>query len=521
VPLNDPRLFKPASNSIASFVLFAVIILAPLPFGSVDPLPIVTWCMALGIALSTASLRGLDTRHFLIIAGVAIVVGAYLLVLHEQVAIQPFFSVSLPDPVWRAAADALDSPLQPSVSMVRDQPLFALGAPLAAVLCLLVSFIVCVDRKRAHRLLYVVALSGSAYAVFGIAAYLIDPTKVLWMKKQAYFTVLTSTFINRNTAAVYFGSCSIIWLLILVEEITRRVPRAAGPSRSIIPRFLQSLRGISLVRFLAFFVCFVAMFLTSSRAGVLLSLLVGALAVGGLAWKAFSFGSKYFWILVAAAAGVLIVVIQLLGAGVMGRLDSEGLASVSRLETYRSTLAMIRDHPWLGTGLGTFVWSYPAYRSNELTSWGIWDRAHSTPLEIASDMGLPLAGVVIAGWAGVFIVLSFGLWTRNRDQIIMVAALAIASLGILHSLIDFSLQIPGFALVVFSLVGAGLAQSFRISRSPSSAVESPPTYPNCSARVDTYGPLGEQRVQCNGNLDEVSRRGNVSSNPFAASSTAR
>jgi hypothetical protein len=31
-------------------------------------------------------------------------------------------------------------------------------------------------------------------------------------------------------------------------------------------------------------------------------------------------------------------------------------------------------------------------------------------------------------------------------------------------MIDFSLQIPGFALMVFALVGAGLAQSFRVTR---------------------------------------------------------
>ena len=29
-----------------------------------------------------------------------------------------------------------------------------------------------------------------------------------------------------------------------------------------------------------------------------------------------------------------------------------------------------------------------------------------------------------------------------------------------HSSIDFSLQIPGFAIVVFAIVGVGLAQSF-------------------------------------------------------------
>jgi O-antigen ligase len=457
---------KPASGKLASFVLFAIVILTPLPFGSVDPLPIVAWCTLLGMALCNVSLRGLDRRHFLIVAGVAAVVGAYLLAVHEQVAARPFFDVAPPDPIWQAASNALGSPVPPSVSMVRDQPLFALGAPLAAILCLLVSFIICVDRQRAHHLLHVVAWSGSAYATYGIATFCIDPTMVLWMKKQAYFTVLTSTFINRNTAGVYFGSCTIIWLLILLQEITRRLPLAAGgPSRSAIAQALQNLRDTSLVRFLAFFACLVAMFLTGSRAGVLLSLLVGALAIGGLAWKSLFFGRKHAWMLMPVA-GILIVVVQLLGAGVIGRLDSEGLAGGGRLDTYRSTLAMIRDHPWLGTGLGTFAWSYPSYRSGAWTSWGTWERAHSTPLEIASDMGLPLAGLVFAGWTAVFGVLLFGLWTRNRDQVIVVAALAAASLGILHGMIDFSLQIPGFALMVFALVGAGLAQSFRVTLSP-------------------------------------------------------
>jgi hypothetical protein len=41
-----------------------------------------------------------------------------------------------------------------------------------------------------------------------------------------------------------------------------------------------------------------------------------------------------------------------------------------------------------------------------------------------------------------------------------VGALAVAILGLAHSIIDFSLQIPGYAIVVFALVGAGLAQSF-------------------------------------------------------------
>jgi hypothetical protein len=83
---------------------------------------------------------------------------------------------------------------------------------------------------------------------------------------------------------------------------------------------------------------------------------------------------------------------------------------------------------------------------------------------MASEMGVPLAGVVAAGWIGAFAVMSYGQWSRKRDRIVIVAALSVASLAILHSLIDFSLQIPGFAIGVFALVGAGLAQSLRSDR---------------------------------------------------------
>jgi hypothetical protein len=40
---------------------------------------------------------------------------------------------------------------------------------------------------------------------------------------------------------------------------------------------------------------------------------------------------------------------------------------------------------------------------------------------------------------------------------------------VLHSLVDFTLQMPGYAIVAMSLVGAGLAQSFRSEKRPASA----------------------------------------------------
>ena len=120
---------------------------------------------------------------------------------------------------------------------------------------------------------------------------------------------------------------------------------------------------------------------------------------------------------------------------------------------------MIADRPWFGSGLGTFNFAFPAYRSDDISMWGIYD-AHSTLLELAAEAGLPLASMVVIGWMIVFGVLAHGIRTRRRDRIIPVAALAVGLVAAFHSPVDFSLNVPAFAIVVFGLLGAGASQSF-------------------------------------------------------------
>ena len=87
-------------------------------------------------------------------------------------------------------------------------------------------------------------------------------------------------------------------------------------------------------------------------------------------------------------------------------------------------------------------------------------RAHSTVLEMAAELGLPFTGLVVIAWIIVLAVLVRGVWIWRRDVVVPIAALSVAALALGHSLIDFSLQIPGYAIVVFALLGAGLSQSF-------------------------------------------------------------
>jgi O-antigen ligase len=201
------------------------------------------------------------------------------------------------------------------------------------------------------------------------------------------------------------------------------------------------------------------MFMTGSRGGVVLSLLALLVAFTVFFRRDLPRLSGIVTALAAGGATALIL-LQLLGGGVNARFDLQGTADEGRLETYKSALRIIADHPWFGTGQGTFAYALPAYRSDQVSMWGVWDLAHNTLLEIASDMGVPIAVLVVIGWIVIFAVLIHGVRSRRRDLLIPVAALAIGILAVLHSLIDFSLQIPGYSIVVLSLIGAGLAQSF-------------------------------------------------------------
>lgn len=267
------------SNRFSSAILFTTVAAAPLPFGSTDPATVAFWCIALGIGLIAASPKGLRQEHLALAGWFAIIIVGYVFVLHEQLAVHPW--IASPHPLWHEAAEALGVPIAPSVSIARNQPFFALGAPLANMLAILCSFIVCIDRDRARQLLLTVAWSGAAYALYGIVAYLIDPNFVLWREKIAYNDVLTSTFINRNTAAVYFGSCSILWLLFVLQQLRRSLPLGSIRWSSIPHQLPANVQFAVLLPFAMLLLCLAAMLLTNSRAGVVISLMALIIAFAG------------------------------------------------------------------------------------------------------------------------------------------------------------------------------------------------------------------------------------------------
>jgi len=450
--------FALGSNAIPAWILFAAVSAAPLPFGSTDPSVLAVWCLALGMALMTSSTRRLRPHQIAPMVGSAIVIVAYLLVMHEQLADHPWSGVAAKT-IWDQAAALLGTQIPPSISIVNSEPYFAVGAPLAALLALSASCVICSDPLRARQLLRVISWSALAYAVLGIVLFLVDPTKVLWRNKVGYLSNLTGPFTNRNTAAVYFGSGACITMLLLLQEL--RSYRAGG-KRRISKIFTSADTAIRwrVGRLASFVVVLIAaLFMTASRAGVVISLSGLVFAFTAFWWRDLT-RRRSVLLALAASAALAIIVLQLLGGNVGARFNENGVTDAARFDIYRSTLHMIANSPWLGSGLGTFAWAFPPYRDSG-SVYGVVDRAHNTLLEIAAEMGVPFACLIALAWICIMAVLVHGVRVRRRGLITPVAALAVAAISVLHSMVDFSLQISGFAIMVFSLIGAGIAQSFR------------------------------------------------------------
>lgn len=446
-----------AGNGIATAILLLVVAAAPFPFGSADDIPIAFWCICLSLCLLMVTLREATAAQLWLLSGVGVIAVGYGIVLHEQLSDTPWFAPYHPS--WQHASTILGTELPPSASIVRHAAFFALGAPLANILALSIGLTIGGDRRIAWLLVKVLAWSGACYALYGLLAQVIEPQMVLWREKVAYVGSVTGTFINRNTAACYFGSCTVLWMLLIAVKIRRHLPGRRVAWRQLRADLRLIPTGEIALDLAAFAVCLVAMFMTGSRAGVALSLLTMVVAFSIFIRRDLPARSG-IWLSLGVGCLVAFGLLQFLGGRVNSRFETRDLVDAGRLEAWKSTLRIIHDNPWFGTGMGTFTSSFPAYRSPDISIQGVWNAAHSTPLELASEVGLPLASLIAAGWLVMLIVQARGVVYRSRDAVLPLAAAAIGCLAMLHSSVDFSLQIPGYSIPFFALFGVGLAQSF-------------------------------------------------------------
>jgi O-antigen ligase len=216
--------------------------------------------------------------------------------------------------------------------------------------------------------------------------------------------------------------------------------RAQGAMRS--PRGLWLAAGLCMALFIW------AVVLTASRTG-----LVGVvlLALWGLADRRLSRPAR--WLLLAtplmyaAAWGGMAWWAQLSAHTFGGQQRlAEGDVSGSRLRIWADALQLIAAHPWAGVGWGNFnfAWSLTPFPQRHTA---FFDHTHNLPLQLAVELGLPLALLICGLLLWALVQAGRRAWVApgaasaaGRSALMMVLLIG------LHSLLEYPLWYAYFLL---------------------------------------------------------------------------
>ena len=124
----------------------------------------------------------------------------------------------------------------------------------------------------------------------------------------------------------------------------------------------------------------------------------------------------------------------------------QGDLSSARFAIWRDTLELIRAQPWLGVGFGefNFAWTLTPLPQRPVE---FFDHTHNLPLQLAVELGLPLAALVLA----LLLMALWQAWRRSSDApgergVGLRAAFMMVLLVALHSLLEYPLWYAHFLL---------------------------------------------------------------------------
>ena len=275
-----------------------------------------------------------------------------------------------------------------------------------------------------------------AEACLGLTQAVTGYDGVLWRKQELHLGFATGTFFNRN----HFAGLLQLGMGIQTGYLLKALK--TGNKNSAILNFLLLL------------LTFTALVKSGSRMG-LVSFGFSVLACGAfLRFREKSFSVWTFWIILASVATLAFFLGK---QEIISRFSDAGLWEQSwggRNTAWQNTLAMIRGHFWLGTGLGNYAWIFPQYQSGVLL--GGWTHAHNDYLELTSGLGAPVFLFWSVAFCG-FLLYCFrqALAMKQNDAFPLVwGALWGLFSFMIHGLADFNWAVSSNALWFFIILSA-------------------------------------------------------------------
>ena len=420
----QPQPVRLRSNDVVLYGIASLLLFCPLAFGAVEP-----WAIFI--------LQSVTTILF--------IVWMFARMRADQPAIlwTPIF------PPMLAFGALICVQLLPGVSSYRHATYSGLLLYVAyGLACFLITQTL-TRTTHIRKLATAAAAYGTAVAMFAVLQSLSSNGKIYWLRTPRFGGWIYGPYVNHNHYAGLMEMLVPIPLVFAFSRYARGKERWAAASAAAFMGatiFLSGSRGgmIAFAVQISIFLCFLFRERTAGRATFLMTTFL-VVSLVSVAWIG--------------------------GSDVTARLSTintskhSELSNDIRFKINRDSLHMFAQRPILGWGLGTFETVYPQFRSFYTDL--LVDKAHNDYLQLLAETGA--GGFAIMIW---FLVAGFrAAWPKIRQwpsnvngAVALVAVVGISGI-LVHSLVDFNLEIPANALLFYVLCAvAAIEPRFRNSR---------------------------------------------------------
>lgn len=407
------------ANEVILYILVSVLLLAPLAFGAVEIWSTAIVEIAVAILISVWALRQVRS-------GAVILTGNPIFV--------PMFGFAAVVLLQLISGNSAYSHATSSAMMLY-----------AAYGC--ACFLVTQTLTRTTHVRYIAtALTcfGTCAALFAVLQSLASNGKLYWLRTPRFGGWIYGPYVNHNHYAGLMEMLAPIPLVFAFSKYARGRERwiaAAAAAFMGATIFLSGSRGGMAAYALQIALFFWFLFRERTRNGV--ALVLGAFLLVALVSVAWIGGSE---------------VTERISTVASNNKQTE-IGSDIRFAIDRDSLHMFAKHPVLGWGLGTFADVYPQFRSfytNQLVN-----RAHNDYLELLTDTGI--LGFGIGSW---FLIATLRpairkarTWSGDVNGAVALAVLLGISGILVHSFVDFNLQIPANAMLFYVLCAIAAADT--------------------------------------------------------------
>lgn len=233
------------------------------------------------------------------------------------------------------------------------------------------------NNQARQRLVDAFVLGGVGVAAIGLVQYVLGHDVVI---AEGGLPRLQSVYYSPNNVGLYLGR---MWPLLVAVVV---LPSSTACSTAVRLEHRRLFYGLALV------VVTLALVLSFSRGALLLGIPAALLTMG---WRA---GGQYRWAALALVlAGALALIPLLRVPRFASLIDLQQGGAFFRLELWRSSLTLIREHPWFGVGPGNFL---DAYRTRYVlpSAWQEFNLEHPHNVYLDHWTRLGLLGL-LAGFA--------------------------------------------------------------------------------------------------------------------------